>query len=194
MHPQLDCLEAHFAQLEHLGGPLLGRVDFAGGSVHRRAAGFLPAQQHPNRFALDLAADVPEGGFHPVVAPAQIADFAQALTDGGDVGWVEADEVWADQTAQALALALKGHASRQALHTVVGRQAQQGEAVLGLGIAGDPRGVERLGQRDGDMKQFDAVNFHRSFSFALIICTSPTQRLLTLWAQNNGLNAKVGDE
>ncbi|MGD2177744.1 MAG: hypothetical protein PVG71_07970 [Anaerolineae bacterium] len=130
MDAQLDRPEAHLAQPEYLLGTLLGQVDLPRRGVHVCAFGALAAQQGPDGPALDVTADVPEGGLHPVVTPAEVAHLAQSLADGRDVGRIEANEVGADQAAQSLALALEGHACGQPPHAVVGREPKQGEALF----------------------------------------------------------------
>ena len=167
VNPQLDSPEALFRQLQHLLRALFRRVDFAGRSIDRHAAVSrqlfrLAAQHLPQGLALDLAPDVPESGLQPVVPPAQVARLAHALPAGGDVGRVESDQVGAKQVAQAGALGAEGGAGRQALHAVVGGDAGQREAVDGLRIAGDPRGVEGPGKGKGDVEQLDPVDFHHS--------------------------------
>ena len=97
MHAQLDRPEALFGQGLYFLGPLLGRVNFAGRGVDGNAPvgrqpGRVTAQHPPQWLALGLALDVPERGFEPVIAPAQVAGLANALSGGFDVGRVEADD------------------------------------------------------------------------------------------------------
>jgi hypothetical protein len=160
------------AKLKYLFNSLSGGMDLACGGIDRRTSAILAAQQRPDGSALDLAADVPESGLNPVIAPAEVAGFADVLAGRIDVIWIKPAEIGAKQPAETFAFALKGNAGSQTLHTIVRRQAQEGKAVDRLGVAEDPGRIEGLGQWNGDVEELDAVNLHWPIPFILLSCTS----------------------
>ena len=160
MYAQFDRSKAHFPKFQHLLGPARRITHLAGGGIDRCAARQLPAEHLPQGLPLDLPLDVPESRLQPVIPPAQVAGLADALPPRCDVGRIEPDQIGAQQAAETLPLALEGDARREPLRTVIGRQAGQGKTIGGLRIAGYPGGMKRFLQRDGDVEQFDAVEFH----------------------------------
>jgi hypothetical protein len=67
-----------------------------------------------------------------------------------DVRRVHACEIGAEQAAESLSFVFEGVARGPALDAVCGRQFEQGQPALGLWIAGNPRGVKRLRQWNGN--------------------------------------------
>jgi hypothetical protein len=97
-----------------------------------------------------------------VIAPIEVADLTQTLACALNVGKVETDEIRSNKGPQSEGLALKAHPGCQPLQAIVCRVSEEGEAILGLEVAGDPRRVEGLGQWNGDMGEFSAIFMCRS--------------------------------
>ena len=133
--------EAHLGELP---GALAHQVQIERGAQHAGVGGHGIAGGASEE-AIDgkprrLAPDVPERGFDPPIAPAEVGDLAQALLHQGDVTGVFAQEIWTEESAEAGPLTPDGGAGAIALDAVIGGDSVfEGQVVDGGNLLGRVR-------------------------------------------------------
>lgn len=162
VHAQLHRVEA----LAERRGDALGVFGPAahlaqrGVELHLARGGRVGREEPPHGELARLAQHVPAGGLDPPQPLAEVAHLAQPLPDARDVVGALAQQVRTQQAAQALALVPHRRTGAEALQPARGAQTDEGEPVLRLGEAGDPRRVEGPGKRDLDVPQVNLGDAH----------------------------------
>ena len=120
---------------------------------------------------------------HPFPLVAQVTQGICAPSSPLSYRWRSADvanarRAFSRHHEHPPAPALEGHGCSRALHALVGRRAQQAEAIVGVAVAGDPRGIEGFRQQNYDVQEFDLVNLDR------LSCSPPTSCFLPRFASS----------
>ena len=160
LHPDLHRRKALGADLVQVAPALVQRLERAarGVDAHLRDGRLLFLQQLVDRLAGAFAGQVPASGLEPPVAPAEVGRLAQPLAEAVHVVGRHAEQEAPEQVAEAAPLGGKGRAGGLADQAIAGEKAGEGLCDVGLRIAWDPRGPERLGERHVHVPQLDALD------------------------------------